>query len=165
MESKKATQSAKAFIIKYSSCLLLLLLCIVVPKAALVKGNITSAFLFHFTHANIFHLLANFYAIALFRPKWENVPVAYLSATAAALIPFTAVPMPTVGISGMVFALLARRDAILRIWNWRLLGINLLLALAPAYNWKIHMFSYIIAFLFWKVYLTIKNRYGKGKTK
>lgn len=136
----------------YAPVALLLLLCIAVPRHTLTRGDVAGAFLFHFSHANVWHLMANLYAIALFKPKWSNVPVAYLSATVAALVPFTGMSMPTVGISGMAFAMIARRDAILGIWNWRLLGINLALALIPCYNWKIHLLSYLIAFIIWKVY-------------
>ena len=142
---------------EYLPAILLLTLCLIAPGKPLTRGDEAAAFTFHFTHANIFHLLANFYVIARFRPKWVNLPVAYLSATTAALIPWTAMEMPTVGISGVIFALLARRDAILHIRNWRLLGINAVLAFVPNYNWKIHLASYIIALLIWKIYLYCKN--------
>lgn len=159
---------SRAFFEAYSPSLFLLLLCIIVPQSALVAHdsasagftaeNILSALTFHFTHANIFHLLANFYVIARFRPRWINVPVAYLSATAAALMPFSATSAPTVGISAVVFAMLARRDAILHIWNWRLLGLNLLLAFIPCYNWKIHLLAYLIALFIWKTYILLNDR-------
>jgi len=142
----------------FAPTLFLLLLCAVVPKSYLVRNDYISAFTFHFTHANIFHLLANFYVIARFRPRWVNVPAAYLSATAAALAPFSGMSAPTVGISAIIFAMLARRDAILRIWNWRLLGFNFLLAFVPCYNWKIHLLAYLIAFIIWKVYILLKDR-------
>lgn len=153
----KATELTKR-LKPYGPTLLLLLLCAVTPKSMLTSSDKWSAFLFHFTHANIWHLLANFYVIARFRPRWDNVPVAYLSATVAALMPFTGMSMPTVGISGIVFALIARRDAVLKIWNWKLLGINALLAFVPCYNWKIHLASYLIAFIIWKIYLNLTVR-------
>lgn len=149
----------------YAPTFLLLFLCLSVPESCLVRGNSLSAFTFHFTHANIFHLLANFYVIARFRPRLVNLPVAYLSATAAALVPIAAMPGPTVGISAIVFAMLARRDAILHIWNWQLLGLNLLLAFVPCYNWKIHMLAYIIAFVIWKIYLNLTNRLHSRSAK
>ena len=142
----------------YGPTAVLLMLCALVPARPLANGDTLSAFLFHFTHANVWHLLANLYVIARFRPRWENLPVAYLSATAAALMPFVGLSAPTVGISGIVFAMFARRDAILHIWNWRLLGLNAVLALVPCYNWKIHLFSYLIAFVIWKIYLNLTAR-------
>lgn len=142
----------------YLPTLLLLVLCAIMPEASLTRGDTLSAFMFHFTHASIWHLLANFYVIIYFRPRWENLPVAYVSATLAALLPFVPTDAPTVGISGLIFAMLARRDAICRIWNWKLLGLNFILAFVPCYNWKIHFFSYIIAFIIWKTYLNSRSR-------
>lgn len=141
----------------YLPSALLFVLCMAVPGSALTPNDPRSAFLFHFTHASVWHFLANFYVIVRFRPRWVNLPVAYLSATAAALVPIAGMSAPTVGMSGVIFAMLARRDAILRVWNWRLLGLNALLALVPCYNWKIHLFSYLIAFTIWKTYLTLKD--------
>lgn len=143
----------------FAPSFVLFLLCLIVPSSSLMAhGPVLSAFTFHFTHANIFHLLANFYVIAKFKPRWVNIPVAYLSATAAALMPLAAMPLPTVGISAVIFAMLARRDAILHIWNWRLLGFNFLLAFVPCYNWKIHLLAYLIAISIWKTYILLNDR-------
>lgn len=161
MEIKKIMRQGKD-LVSYLPTAFLLAVCIVVPDSRLTCGDISSAFLFHFTHASIFHFLANFYVIAKFRPRWVNVPVAYFSATCAALVPFTAASNPTVGISGMIFAMLARRDAILRIRNWRLLGLNFLLAFVPCYNWKIHLLSYIISFTIWKIHLNLTDNSRSG---
>ena len=142
----------------FATTAFLLLLCAVMPKAVLSDGNTASAFLFHFTHASIWHLLSNFYVIAYFKPRWVNLPVAYVSATAAAIMLIPGASENTVGISGMIFAMFARRDVILGIHNWKLLLLNGLLAFIPCYNWKIHLLSYLIAYLIWKIYLNlIKN--------
>ena len=160
--------AVRVFFTQYSPSLFLLFLCMVVPTSSLPSSvpmsdvswrvYIPAAFTFHFTHANIFHLLANFYVIACFCPRWANLPVAYLSATAAALAPLTGMSTPTVGISAIVFAMLARRDALLHIWNWRLLGFNLLTAFVPCCNWKIHLLAYLIAFIIWKIYMLLNDR-------
>ena len=144
-------------IVPFLPSAVLFLLCIVVDGEPLVRENPISAFTFHFEHANIWHLLANFYVIFCFRPRWDNIPIAYISATLAAMIPFVPMDAPTVGISGMVFAMLARVDALFNNFNWKLLAINFVLAFIPCYNWKIHLFSYIIAFVIWKTYLRINS--------
>lgn len=130
----------------------LLLLCIAVPKSAFGGGEPWyGALLFHFTHANIFHILGNFAVIARFKPRWTSLPWAYLSASAAAICPFSGMSVPTCGISALVFALLARRDALLGIWNWRLLLVNFAFAIFPVFNWKIHLISYLISFTIWQL--------------
>lgn len=132
--------------------LFLLLLCITVPKSAFGGGEPWyGVLLFHFSHANIFHLLGNFAVIARFKPRWTSLPWAYLSASAAAICPFSGMSVPTCGISALVFALLARRDALLGIWNWRLLLFNFAFAVFPMFNWKIHLISYLISFTIWQL--------------
>ena len=136
----------------YLPAAFLLLMCLVVPKAYFGKAEPWyGALLYHFTHANIFHFLGNALVIVRFKPRWVNVPVAYLSASAAAIYPFSAMSVPTCGISGMIFAMLARRDALLRLKPWRMLLLNSALAFIPAYNWKIHLFSYTISYIIWRI--------------
>jgi hypothetical protein len=55
--------------------------------------------------------------------------------------------------------LLARRDALLGIWNWRLLLFNFAFAVFPMVNWKIHLISYLISFTIWQ----LKKYLGKYK--
>lgn len=130
----------------------LLVLCIVLPYGTYSTiRDWQGILLFHFTHANIFHLLANFSVIARFKPRWASLPWAYLSATTAAICPFSGMSIPTCGISAMIFAMLARRDAILGIWNWKLLVVNLMLGIIPNINWRIHLFAYLISFAIWKI--------------
>lgn len=128
----------------------LLTLCMIIPRYAFGGGEPWyGALLFHFSHANIFHLLGNFVVIARFKPRWTSIPWAYLSASVAAICPFTELSVPTCGISAMVFAMLARRDAILGIRNWQLLLFNMLFAVFPSFNWKIHLVSYLISYTIW----------------
>ena len=161
-EEREAEEMEKKVIVSsvlrsYATALLLLALCLCVPKAYFGPGQPWyGPFLYHFTHANIFHLLGNWLVIARFKPRWVTLPVAYLSATAAAICPFSAMSAPTCGISGMVFAMLARRDALLGIKPWRIMGLNVLLAFVPTYNWRIHLLAYLFSFGFW---LIIKKRY------
>lgn len=136
---------------RYLPALLLLGLCMIVPKGAFGEGEPWyGSLIFHFTHTNIFHLLANFAVIAPFKPRWTSLPWAYLSASAASFCPLTWLSVPTCGMSAMTFALLARRDALLGVWNWRLMLFNLLFGLLPNFNWKIHLASYLISFTIWQ---------------
>lgn len=130
----------------------LLAMCAAMPDSAFGPHEPWhGALLYHFTHANVFHLAGNFAVIARFQPRWASIPWAYLSASAAAICPFAGLSAPTCGISAMVFAMLARRDALLGIWNWRLLLLNVLLGFVPCFNWKIHLISYLISFTIWQL--------------
>lgn len=136
----------------------LLALCAVVPEGAFGGGEPWyGALLYHFTHANIFHLLGNFAVIARFKPRWTSLPWAYLSASAAAICPFAGLPVPTCGMSALVFALLARRDALLGILNWRLMLVNSAFAFIPLFNWRIHLISYLISFTIWQLRKNLWN--------
>ena len=136
----------------YLSTLFLLALCAVMPKCAFGTGlPWHGVFLYHFSHANLWHLAANFLVLTRFRPKWENLPVAYLCATASAIVLMPMTPQPTVGLSGMIFAMLARRDAIFRELNWKLMAANLLFIFLPNFNWQIHLISYLTAYFTWTI--------------
>lgn len=120
------------------------------------------ALYFHFLHAGVCHFLANFIVMARFQPRLTSVPPAYLSASAASFIGLAWHSAPTVGISAIIFAMLARRDAILGYWNWKLLALNLALGIIPAYDWRIHAISYLISFFGWKIRIRFLAR-GEGR--
>lgn len=144
---------------KYLPSFILLALCAITPSAYFgAEYGADGAWLYHFTHANIFHLLSNFIFLAYFRPRWSTVLQSYLIASACVYLPFTALSEPTCGISAMCFAMIARRDVAWRVLNWRLLMFNTALIVLPHANWKIHLASYLIAFLIWKIEYTIKER-------
>ena len=151
MEGKEMKQLT-TLLKKYAPCGLLLLLCAITPEAYFSsKTGLTEAALYHFTHTSIFHMALNFVVMARFCPRWVNVPVAYLSATASALAPFSGMSAPTCGISGIIFAMLARRDALLGVKNYMLLLTCIATGLLPMFNWKIHILSYAISFAIWRV--------------
>lgn len=136
----------------------LLALCAVMPEAYFGASEPWhGALLYHFTHANIWHFAGNGLILAKFRPRWASIPPAYLSASAAAIMPFTGFLEPTCGLSGMIFAFLARRDALLGIRPWRLMALNLLLAIVPHYNWKIHLVSYAISYVAWRLIMKYRK--------
>lgn len=128
------------------------------PKIGFGEGQPWySMFVYHFFHANIFHLVANFVFLACFRPRWTTILESYLVATACAYGPLTGVSMPTCGISAMCFAMIARHDVAWRVLNWRLLLFNTALMVFPTFNWKIHLVSYIVSFAIWKIIYKYRN--------
>lgn len=143
---------------KFLPILALFALCMVVPAAYFGSNEpISGNFLYHFTHANIFHLASNFIFLAYFKPRWSTVLPSYLIASAASFVPFTSVYLPTCGLSAMCFAMIARHDVAWRVLNWRLLVFNLALIFVPNANWKIHFVSYAISFITWKLYYHLKE--------
>lgn len=104
---------------------------------------------YHFDHANIFHLALNLWALYQFKPRWKTVVVAYAVSSLAALLPFSSVAMPTCGLSGMLMAAYARKYAEFRLPIWKPISANMVFALFPMFNWKIHLVSFLISYLVW----------------
>lgn len=147
---------------KYTTTILLLALCIILPKGYVGHGESSlGPLLFHFTHANLLHLCLNFYFIFLFRPRWLTVFVSYFIATLVSVFPAVWMALPTCGMSGMCFAMLSRYDAARNIFRWRLLLMNALLGLIPSFNAKIHIACYISAYIYWRIYNYTVHKYAK----
>lgn len=118
-----------------------------------------NAFLYHFQHANIFHLAGNLLVLYQLRQIWLkgkcstiiNFTIAYFCASIAALCPLTWKELPTCGLSAVIFALVAQANAKNKQLNMKLIAINSLLAFIPAYNWRIHLAAYLLAYTIWRV--------------
>jgi hypothetical protein len=108
--------------------------------------------LYHFTHASILHLITNAAALLYFRPRWATAAVAYATASLAALCPITHLALPTCGLSGLISAAFARRYAAHRLPPWQFILPNLLFAFFPNFNYRIHILSFILAYIIWKIY-------------
>ncbi len=142
-------------------CVLALLLTLLLLRVRPSGHMLTAALTYHFLHANIFHLAANVYAIALFRPRLRTCAVAYVSASLAYVITAALAAhihvlsplIPSVGLSGFVFAAWARKYASWRWPVWRPLASGILLAFLPGFNWLIHILSFIISYLIWRLSL------------
>lgn len=142
---------------KYGSTFLLLALCATLPEAYFgADYGIEGHFLYHFTHANLFHLLSNFIFLAYFKPRWTTALASYFIASGASFMPFVGMSVPTCGMSGMCFAMIARHDVAWRVLNWRLLALNSVFILLPNVNWKLHFVSYFLSFILWKIFYLIK---------
>ena len=106
-------------------------------------------FVYHFDHANIFHLALNLWALYQFKPRWKTCVVAYIASSISALMPFSSVALPTCGLSGMLMAAYARQYAEFRLPLWKPVVVNMVFALFPMFNWKIHLVSFILSYLWW----------------
>lgn len=104
---------------------------------------------YHFDHANIFHLALNLWALYQFKPRWKTCVVAYATSSLAALIPFVSVSLPTCGLSGLLMAAYARKYAEFRLPLWKPIAVNMVFALFPMFNWKIHLVSFLVSYLVW----------------
>lgn len=110
--------------------------------------EISNSLLYHFSHANIFHLLANLVALFTFRPRWTTCAYGYLAASVASVLPFAwMADEPTCGLSGFVFACWARRYWSFRIKPFYIVGISLVSVFIPHVNWRIHLYSFILAII------------------
>lgn len=154
----RVQEKAKNEAPKYATTLVLLALCAMAPKECFFQGcHSAGNWLYHFTHANIFHLLANFAYIVSFKPRWSTIPVAYLIASGVSYLPFVSLSLHTCGISAMCFAMQARHDVAWRVINWRLLLANMIFAFVPCVNWRLHLAAYLTAILIWKIIYRLKN--------
>lgn len=114
--------------------------------------HFTSAWALHFHHANIFHLLANCWAVFLIR-RADWVP-AYLTATVCA-IPFAGGSM--VGFSGVIFAALGifygRFPSKVFWWS---AAIVLVTGMLPGISATFHLVTLTAGFIVGYIYQSVK---------
>lgn len=108
--------------------------------------------LYHFSHANLFHLIANLWALFEFKPRWKTIAVGYISSTISAIL-LGLIPMSimTCGMSGLIMACIARKYASWRWKLWRILAINVVLAFIPNFDWRIHLLSFFMSYAVWSL--------------
>lgn len=108
--------------------------------------------LYGFCHANVFHLSLNLMALFQFKPRVRTCVIGYAASVMASFVPFASLQVPTLGLSGFIMACYARRYHAFRLRPWRIILVNILLALVPFYNWRIHLLSFFIAYIIYMVY-------------
>lgn len=105
---------------------------------------------YHMYHANIFHFIANAYALYLMRPSPSDMLKAFPVAVAASLFART----PTIGISAMIYAYIGLN--ILR-WNvsktdWYIfVAANLATAFIPSIAFGVHAAAFTIGIITYKI--------------
>ena len=134
--------------------ILIAVVCVVamfLPKATFGEGCAWwSYMLYHFSHANIYHLALNLWALYSFKPRWATCGVGFIASTLAAFIPFASMSVPTCGLSGFLMAAYARKYAEYKLPLWKPIVANLVFVFFPMFNWKIHILSFLIGYAIWR---------------
>lgn len=120
---------------------------------------VASFLLFSFSHVNIFHLLANIYALYRFNPRNDTALLAFLITlfTHAILSIVFCYEPPTSGLSVFIYAAIARRYAAWQssillpvISNLSFIAINYFTD-ALYFNWPAHIIAFISSYLFYRL--------------
>ena len=152
MENAKTRAKPLAKTEDYLMLCLLVICCLAVPRAYVTPHtSLLSALTYHFTHANAWHVALNFLFLLRYKPRWKSALSGWLCASVAALSPLAACTMPTCGLTGMCYAMIARSDVWYGRPNWVLLLSNVPLALWGGFNWKIHLLSYTLSYILWAI--------------
>lgn len=142
-------------------CILVFLLVVfLVPNGnewLLQQGRMAQAFLYHFFHGNIFHLLANSLSLYVIVPRsktWHLI-AAYAIASLSALL----ISSPIIGISNIVYALIGVRTPSFDSWWWRHPGtmiffaVTLLMLFLPNVAGLTHIICFVAGLV-----ISIANR-------
>lgn len=129
-------------------------------------SSISDFLLFHFFHANIFHLLGNLLALWLFRPRISTLlvtyPIATLSAYLDSLIPSLQFSifnfLPTCGLSAILFASFARYYVAWHKPVYPIFLITLITAFLPYINWHIHLIAFFLSYFAFSVIYQLKSK-------
>ena len=117
-----------------------------------------SHFFYPFSHANVFHLLANLVALLTFR---KNVGiVAYIAAVAASFLPMDSTA--TMGLSAVLFAHIGATwaySAGLYPMCRRILPFAVLIGLLPGVNFFIHIYSLFLGYIIMYIVYLLKLKF------
>lgn len=128
-------------------------------------------FTYPFFHGSWIHLIGNCYAFWFVYSnrifKQYTLPIIITIAIAASFL--TEMKMPTVGFSGVIFAMGGINSAYRKCKLKNIIPILIALSigfLLPNTNGMIHLVSFMIAYIFSSVYQSINNYYAyKGLTR
>ena len=108
--------------------------------------------LYHFSHANLFHLAANMVALFEFAPRWQTVFVGYICSTLSAfLLGLLPMDITTCGMSGLIMACIARKYVSWHWKIWKIVAVNIVLAFIPNFDWRIHLLSFFMSYSIWSL--------------
>lgn len=117
--------------------------------------------LYTFTHANVFHLSLNLIALFRFKPRVKTCLIGYVSCVLASFVPLASLAEPTCGMSGLIMGCYARRYHAYKLSLWRITLGNVVMAFIPLFNWRIHLLSFLIAYVIYGVIQKI-SVHGRG---
>lgn len=113
------------------------------------QSGLLPHFTYIFMHANIWHMITNLFVLWSVRQKM-NVWMGYLIAVGASWLPMWT-DKPTVGMSGMLFAMFGVMWGERGDWKGFIkagMPVILVMMVIPGINGLIHLYCYVIGFVF-----------------
>lgn len=146
----------------YAAIAILLLIYLLPVSTPSVAASTTSSWWTHliypFFHANIFHLLANIYALWFIRPTWAILLTAWAIAVASSWI----TPVPVVGFSSMIYAIWGMNMLNASQKSWIIfLAINFITIFLPGMGWMVHFSAFTIGLLY-SYFKRLSNEYRRA---
>lgn len=133
------------------------------PHNISVTSKVTASLLYSFCHINIFHMAVNLWALYSFRPRISTAVVSFIIAILVSLLQVAPNPVPTCGISVLLYAAISRYYVAWKVAPYRplffnvfLCGINFLLD-SVIYNFMAHLFAFSVGWLCWWSYYKYKS--------
>lgn len=114
-------------------------------------SSLSGHLLYTFTHANVFHLSLNIIALFRFKPRLKTCLIGYVSCVIASYIPYASLATPTCGMSGLIMGCYARRYHSFKLKPWKIIITNMGMAFIPLFNWRIHLLSFLIAYIIYGI--------------
>lgn len=152
------TRKNTPFNVTLLGVLLLLVLFTTSPQTegAFLFGQHLNRFTYHFYHANIFHFLANAWALWLMRPSFSDLAKAYPLAVIASLFAL----QPTIGFSAIIYAYIG-----INIIRWKVslvdwgvfITANLITLFIPNIAFGVHFAAFTLGITTWKLKNSLKK--------
>lgn len=155
---------------QYTTSLLLTIACLALflmtDRDARISMSVTAAcslrccLIYHFAHANIFHLLGNLVCLWPFKPRLSTALIGYACATLSAWLLSVIVPGygPVCGLSALLFASFARRYALWHLPIWKVIAFNVPFIFIPRVDGLLHLTAFFTSYLLWKAVESYRNR-------
>lgn len=146
----------------YAAITILLLIYLLPVSTPSVAASTASSWWTHlvypFFHANIFHLLANIYALWFIRPTYPILLTAWAIAIASSWI----TPVPVVGFSSIIYAIWGMNMLNASQKAWIIFSaINLITIFLPDMGWMVHFSAFTIGLLY-SYFKRLSNEYRRA---